>query len=107
MLVMKEKLKRGEKKMYVIFFQDLISAYNNVIRRKVLDSCRRRGIIKEDEMELLIWLYDQINIRADGSVYSFGRGLNQGSILAPYLWNIAMDDYLSDIKQWYYDEGKG
>ena len=86
---------RRKKKPPWLAFLDIKGAYDSVNRDLLWRKCRRIGI-KGGLYDLLISLFDytSVTIRIRGQVsrkIAMGRGLLQGSLLSPILFNIFID----------------
>jgi hypothetical protein len=94
-LARKQQKKRGPKG--AILFIDFKSAYNNVNIEQLFTILRDKQILEHDEIEFLRALYSKTYISTGSERINIFKGVMQGSIISPALFNIFLDPLIEDI----------
>lgn len=79
-------------------FIDFQNAYNSVPLTLLFKKLRSKQIFDTDEVDYLEQLYARYRIRIGNSSLAFNRGLAQGSIISPALFNIFIEDLGKELQ---------
>ncbi len=82
-----------------MFFIDLKAAYDSVNHRKLFDKMAKKGY-GEEIIKAIKKIYSSAKMRLNTlqRVININRGVLQGGILSPWLFNIYIDDFVKSIK---------
>jgi hypothetical protein len=94
-LAKKQRKRRGPKG--AILFIDFKSAYNNVNIEQLLSLLRDRQILDENEIEFLRVLYTKTYISVGAEKVNIFKGVMQGSLISPALFNIFLDPLIQEL----------
>lgn len=82
-----------------VVFIDFKSAYNTIQRDLLWDIMKRRNIMSDNDIQFLKTLHDKIYFVANGERFYFKNGVGQGLTTSPGLFNIYMEEVMSEIKE--------
>jgi len=88
------QLKSRRRSKPIILFVDFSSAYHTIFRRKLMQKLRESRILDEEEVQFLEGLYEKYEVRLGKHKFKPERGVMQGSPIAPYLFNIYIEELL-------------
>ena len=81
-----------------ILFIDFKSAYNNVNLEKLFEKLAIKNILEQAEIEFLRALYSNIEITiGDSETLRVNKGVLQGSVISPALFDIFIEDLVEKI----------
>ena len=84
---------------------DLKKAFDRVEHKALFESLRNHGL-GENYCQLLREIYDgQLGVLSDQICFNITRGVRQGDILSPILFNCALDNAVSNWKSELFNEG--
>ena len=75
-----------------VLFIDLKSAFDTVSHDKLLEKVRLKKIFTEEEFTLVEFLLRNSHIAIGENIMQIRRGIPQGSIISPLLFDIYLDD---------------
>lgn len=85
--------------MYILFI-DLKAAFDSVIHEKLFEKMRQKGV-SEQVINSVKLTYSSIytQVGRDSAAIPINRGVLQGGILSPGLFNIYIDDLLQGLRE--------
>jgi hypothetical protein len=97
-----KRLKTKDEKY--IFFIDLKAAYDSVSHRKLFRKLLNKGY-PENIVNTIKKLYSGARMRLNTlhQVLNINKGVMQGGILSPWLFNIYIDDLITELKQYTFE----
>lgn len=93
-----------ERKTLFIVYLDLKKAYDSISRERLLTLLRSHGV--GGRLIALLrnyWLANQVAVKQQGCygpAFSTGRGVTQGDILSPGIFNLVMDTVARNLEHW-------
>jgi len=83
----------------LILFIDFSNAYNTVFHKRLFQELRQKQILDEAEIKFLEGLYTRTKLRLGKYAFTPQRGVMQGSVISPYLFNIYLDELFIKLIQ--------
>jgi Reverse transcriptase (RNA-dependent DNA polymerase) len=80
-------------------FIDFQNAYNSVPLTLLFKKLREKQIFDQDEVNYMEQLYARYRIRIGDNIFAYNKGLAQGSIISPALFNIFIEDLGKELQE--------
>ena len=80
-------------------FIDFSNAYNSVPQTLLFQKLRKINIFEEEEIIFLEQLYNRYRIRVGNIIFSTNKGVAQGSLISPSLFNIFLEDLAIELQE--------
>ena len=91
-------LRTNQKKNVYGLFIDFSHAYNSIPHVLLFQKLRAKKVLEEEEIEYLEQLYARYTIRFGKSRLRSNKGVAQGSIISPALFDIFIEDLSDELK---------
>ena len=88
-----------KKRLCYGLFIDFQNAYNSVPLTLLFAKLRAKNILDEEEVQYLEQLYARYKIRIGNTAFAYNKGLAQGSIISPALFNIFIEDLGKELQE--------
>ena len=92
------KKNKNKKDLHLLFI-DLKGAYDRCNRNNIYKILIDKNIINKEEVNLLKFLHNNLKIKIGNFSTYMERGLVQGSMISPFLFNIYFEDILKILKE--------
>ena len=91
-------LRTNQKKIVYGLFIDFSNAYNSIPHELLFAKLRAKKILKNDEINFLEQLYARYRLRVGNKTLKSNKGVAQGSVISPALFNIFLEDLSDELK---------
>ena len=87
-----------EKRVVFGLFIDFSNAYNSVPHTLLFEKLRKYKVLEDDEIDFLEQLYCRYHIKIGDHLFRPNKGVAQGSVISPALFDIFISDLAQELK---------
>lgn len=92
-------LRTNQKRPVFGLFIDFCQAYNSVPHTLLFQKLRKYKVLEEDEIDFLEQLYCRYHIKIGDETFRPNKGVAQGSVISPALFNVFISDLAVELKE--------
>ncbi|HRP37859.1 MAG TPA: reverse transcriptase family protein, partial [Candidatus Dojkabacteria bacterium] len=92
-------LRTNSKKTAYGLFIDFSNAYNSIPHELLFKKLRQKQVLDDDEVLFLEQLYARYKTRIGKKTLKSNKGVAQGSVISPALFNIYIEDLSDELKE--------